>query len=417
MSKHKMNTIFTDDEIIMRYIPKIAQKIGLQESLVLVQLEYWWTVTPDDKAHFHDERFWFYKSLKKMKQEAFPFWSFQYLHRILTRLEKRGLISKSRFNKFRYDKTTWFTLNFEEIEKLGISLDWEAINERVERFKAKQQKKDSTIGEMRVQPELKGVSTIGERSFNYSGNESSTIGEDDTIDYHRLPKKEYLPKSDEVGFVSETNAGENEINTKIIRSWFLFFPDQKDKTDLSDIDKILERCLLFYSQSQILEAIKTYYHLLRDKTYWVDYEYNLVEFFASGLKKNNKKTGFVRFIKTQDYDPFQFFKRPGDEKDMLMYQFEPTTVKYNNTILDKSSQKYFGFPLELVSNFGTISHKVSYWDSETDDKVLKYLEDFEYTLAGILYHRKEFDLELIKKFYDRWEKLSPHQRESVAAAV
>ena len=109
--------IFTLNEpAAPRLNPALACEIGLNESLLLLQLEFWISISDNER----DGKQWTYQSTRDIQNKAFPFWSVMTINRGIKSLIKQGLIeSTTKYNKARYDKTRWFTLVPENINKLS----------------------------------------------------------------------------------------------------------------------------------------------------------------------------------------------------------------------------------------------------------------------------------------------------------
>jgi len=105
------------DERPLLIMPELAKKIGLNESIILQQINYWL----NKQLHYKDSRFWVYQTYKEW-QEQFPFWSVSTIKRTIASLEKKNLIIKSNYNKLGFDKTVWYSINFEEVESLENAL-------------------------------------------------------------------------------------------------------------------------------------------------------------------------------------------------------------------------------------------------------------------------------------------------------
>lgn len=107
--------IFTpNDQTAPRVCPELACEIGLNESMVLLQLEFWIRLSGKKQK---DGRFWIYESLTDF-HEIFSFWSPATINRIVHSLQEKKLIHVGNFNKLKFDRTRWFALNGEEIKKL-----------------------------------------------------------------------------------------------------------------------------------------------------------------------------------------------------------------------------------------------------------------------------------------------------------
>jgi DnaD/phage-associated family protein len=106
--------------IMLRVIPELAEEIGLNPSLVLLQLTYWIRISDNER----DGRNWTFQSLRGMKRAAFPFWSVMTIDRAIQQLVKRDLvIVRDDLNKRKGDNTRWFALNPDGLAKLhSVSL-------------------------------------------------------------------------------------------------------------------------------------------------------------------------------------------------------------------------------------------------------------------------------------------------------
>ena len=103
-----------NEPVSPRINPALAVEIGLNESIVLLQIEYWISVS----QHFIDGQRWTYQSVREMQKKVFPFWSIATINRTVQSLLQKGYIIEGNFNKSKYDKTRWFALNFEKLSEL-----------------------------------------------------------------------------------------------------------------------------------------------------------------------------------------------------------------------------------------------------------------------------------------------------------
>jgi hypothetical protein len=107
--------IFTaNDPTAPRVCPELACEIGLNESMILLQLEFWIRLSGKKQK---DGRFWIYESLTDFR-EIFPFLSTATINRAIHSLEEKKLIHVDNFNALKFDRTRWFALNAQEIAKL-----------------------------------------------------------------------------------------------------------------------------------------------------------------------------------------------------------------------------------------------------------------------------------------------------------
>lgn len=104
------------DPTVLRILPGLAEEIGLNESIVLLQIDYW--IRHSDNVR--DGRRWTYQSSRDMQQKAFKWWGKRTIQRTVRSLEAQKLIFVTdKYNKHKYDRTPWFALNPEGFEQLA----------------------------------------------------------------------------------------------------------------------------------------------------------------------------------------------------------------------------------------------------------------------------------------------------------
>jgi DnaD/phage-associated family protein len=101
------------DEEPLVVLPSLAASVGLNESIILQQLHYWL----ERSTHVYEGYKWVYNTYEEW-QEQFPFWSESTIRRIITKLEKLGLIITGNFNRSKIDKTKWYRINYEKLAQL-----------------------------------------------------------------------------------------------------------------------------------------------------------------------------------------------------------------------------------------------------------------------------------------------------------
>lgn len=114
MSKPRVRILTFNDPQPLRIDRNLAQEIGFLESVILLQLEYLVSISTNER----DGLFWTYNTLKEFKATHFPWLSQATISRTLTALENKHLIVKGNFNKVAYDRTIWYTLDYEGLRKL-----------------------------------------------------------------------------------------------------------------------------------------------------------------------------------------------------------------------------------------------------------------------------------------------------------
>ena len=115
MSK-KSHLLFDDHPLVVN--PQLAKLIGLNEAIVLQQVHYWVNLNEKAGKNFKDDFTWTYNTLKAW-QEQFPFWSAMTIRRTIASLEKSGYLISANLNKMRSDKTKWYRVAPDILERVN----------------------------------------------------------------------------------------------------------------------------------------------------------------------------------------------------------------------------------------------------------------------------------------------------------
>lgn len=112
--------LFDESPLVVQ--PTLAKAIGLNEAIVLQQINYWMNTKGSGKV-IKGER-WIYNTVKEW-QEQFPFWSEATITRTLENLEGAQLIKTGNYNKSSMDRTKWYSINFAVVELLDALITQE----------------------------------------------------------------------------------------------------------------------------------------------------------------------------------------------------------------------------------------------------------------------------------------------------
>lgn len=94
---------------------ELASVIGLNEAIVLQQLNYW---LHSKSAKQINGRLWVYNTYDNWRKDNFPFWSRNTIRRAFDSCIKRGLIITGNFNKAGFDKTKWYSIDIEKLDEV-----------------------------------------------------------------------------------------------------------------------------------------------------------------------------------------------------------------------------------------------------------------------------------------------------------
>ncbi len=116
MTVRKRERLFVlNDPHALRINAALAMEIGLNESVVLLQIEFLISISDN----VHEDKHWTYQSLADLRDGYFPFWSTATISRSIKSLVERELIIVGNFNRVGFDRTQWFALNPEGIARLS----------------------------------------------------------------------------------------------------------------------------------------------------------------------------------------------------------------------------------------------------------------------------------------------------------
>jgi hypothetical protein len=97
--------------------PDLACLIGINEAIVLQQIEYWLSKNEDDGRNYIDGKYWTYNSVLEW-QKQFKFWSPKTITRTLDSLEKSGILISANHNKNKFDRTKWYAIDYNKFNSL-----------------------------------------------------------------------------------------------------------------------------------------------------------------------------------------------------------------------------------------------------------------------------------------------------------
>jgi hypothetical protein len=94
---------------------RLAKIIGLNEAIILQQLHYWLLKS----KNVHKNRKWVYNSIPEWSK-IFPFFSPNTIRRAFKNLKMHRIICTGCYNKKKYDRTTWYTIDYHQLADLCL---------------------------------------------------------------------------------------------------------------------------------------------------------------------------------------------------------------------------------------------------------------------------------------------------------
>lgn len=152
-------------------LPSLAEALGsVDKAIIIQQLNYW----VKKSKNYHDGRPWVYNSMDSWAKQ-FP-WikSKTTIKKHFKDLKKLGLVLTGNFNQYSFDRTTWYTIDYEAFEK--FSDDFFAKKDA-----EKQEDAVRSIGQELAEEEPKTGLHKGQKMPNDNGQKLAQ-------QYHRLPE-------------------------------------------------------------------------------------------------------------------------------------------------------------------------------------------------------------------------------------
>ena len=169
---------------------------------IIYQIDYWIdkyinteSNRPDNqRKHYKNGKWWVYNTVAEW-QLQFPYVAEKTIQRTLQKLKKCGIVETGRFNQKGYDRTIWYTLNYEMIESLMLQERHKlSLSNNIDLSLSKRTNCPNAIGQIdrnntkeytknnsknTHKPELKSIKPKGKSSWRINSDESN-------IDYSEL---------------------------------------------------------------------------------------------------------------------------------------------------------------------------------------------------------------------------------------
>ena len=113
-----MNTLSREGKHrIYSFTAEWALAFGVNGAILLNNLYFWVKKNRENDVNFHDDRYWTYNTLEAFA-EQFPFWSKDQIKRIMKDLRDKGVILVGNYNANKYDRTLWYSVDFDKVESM-----------------------------------------------------------------------------------------------------------------------------------------------------------------------------------------------------------------------------------------------------------------------------------------------------------
>jgi hypothetical protein len=103
----------------LQVLPSLAKAIGLNEAIVLQQIQYWIAL---EQGIEKDGRRWIYNSVEEWRKQ-FPFWGDNTIQRTLQSLRDKGLVEARKLSSDKWRHTLYYSINYKNLQDC-ITPNW-----------------------------------------------------------------------------------------------------------------------------------------------------------------------------------------------------------------------------------------------------------------------------------------------------
>jgi len=272
------------DESPLVILPSLAKEIGLNEAIILQQIQYWIKIKEktQSKMGFYDNQYWIYNTIEEW-EEQFSFWSKNTIKRTFNKLKEMNLILVEKFNKHKWDHTKFYTINYDELYNIEQNI-----------------KKNITIG---ATDEPKLSQSQGPKRANHKA------------------QKEPI-------FYTETTT---ETTTEtIIKDLTIFWnscdglPTHKESVIKKNVKKKHSDIVNQYGYNKIKGAVETYEKIINSNEYYFNHRWAFWDFIQHAYKFMEDMQPFQNYkdrnIKDLTKEEIKEFERIKDKKRKIAFE-------------------------------------------------------------------------------------------------
>lgn len=94
---------------------KVVEKLGMLQAQIITQIDYW----AERTNNTYNGKKWVYNSMEDWHKQ-FSWVALSTLKRAFSDLEEQELLITANFNKIKYDRTKWYRIDYDKLDKLMI---------------------------------------------------------------------------------------------------------------------------------------------------------------------------------------------------------------------------------------------------------------------------------------------------------
>lgn len=252
-----MNDNLLISEPPMLFEPSLAKELGSSDkALILQQLHYWL----NRSNNLHDGYRWVYNSIKDWHKQ-FSWIKERTLQNYFADLEKGGYIISGNFNKAKFDKTKWYRIDYDRLEKISNRITEKQIIDEPKNDESNSRKTDNRITEKLPIDVPKNCQPIPEITHKTTQENNNIKSKSDNLD-----KPDY---EQEFNFLWNLYPkGKKQGKQLALRSYKRWRKSHKSNTFKQakiQLKKYLKYIKVQHVQVQFIKAAKTWFGNIDDE--------------------------------------------------------------------------------------------------------------------------------------------------------
>lgn len=205
------------DEHPVTFHPSLALALGINEAILLQKINLWLNNKPKNSEGVS----WLYNSYKSW-HEQLPFFSESTIKRAIKNLVDRGIVVKGNFNKNAYDRTCWYTINYDKLDEI--------VDEIVAKQESTTLCQNDTIEDFNLEQGVNQNDTTNTNVFTMNKNNEYCLEQEKVVEIDME-----LHKKVEEQFEEFYNLYPKKVDKSDTRKWF-----EKNKINDETFKEILD---------------------------------------------------------------------------------------------------------------------------------------------------------------------------------
>lgn len=211
-----MSKLLIDEQPLL-FLPSLAKALkNSDKALMLQQINYWLNNPQSGKVS--NGRKWIRNTVAEWHQQ-FPWIAEKTVQRYLKELEEKGILLTCNLNKLKFDRTKWYTIDFNELDKLVDSKG--QIDQMEGDYESQRKGTDSPVQKGTDSPTQKGTTSpeqyhrLPETSSKTSTDTNKGQAQPGTLAAQRREVINYLNEKTGKHFKPDADGNKKAINPRL----------------------------------------------------------------------------------------------------------------------------------------------------------------------------------------------------------